>query len=361
MVAMRAPEPGQNILLEADEPPTSGEWVETCDILPELTEEEAEQGGVAGREIDPDDDDDAGPVPLLGLMSTSDRTSALMKARALKRVMLDHGVPQVSIELMPGRPNSYGVYDALYVVDEMSHHIVSRYGSNLTPGLILCKNGRWDLPGPLCNGYGGFDLTYRIFTFGYANHPGSGGPLTIPAYSGGTFTIPKDSARRYAWGTEWEGGLDAKDWDRLLKNPRTGDVMTMREFMGRSNLALREYHRIAHHSEHSTWTNRKIDRLGYTSMSGTAELLRYKEVEDDMPAYRDWPQADKDALVKDIVDGLFDRTVSALRWNGERTRITVRQVFGRMANTSIVVANRTDDVIEAVKAAHAEEDTPDPQ
>lgn len=271
-----------NRVLRADDPPANGVWVDTCDVLSNPTPEELIEGQLFGETIATDEDEDAGPH-LLTLVG-GDKPAALEKARALKRVMLDHGVPEVSIELQAGRPTDYGVFDALYVVDEMSHHTVSRPGENRTPCLSLVKVGRSDLPGPLCNGYGGWDLCYRIITFGYANHPGEGGPLTVPGFSGGSFTIPKDSARRYAWGTEWEGGLAAADWDHVLTNPRTGDKMTMREFMGRSNAALREYHKIAHHSEHSTWAPlRKIDRLGYDAKLGTAELLRYTGEEDDMP------------------------------------------------------------------------------
>ena len=282
----------QNVTLEPDEAPTSGAWVELCDIVADLTDAERDEGNAIGEEIDTEDDGDTGMLlapRLMGGMATSDRNAALNKARDLKRVLLAHGVPEVSIELMPGRPNSFGEWDALFVVDEFSHHTVSRYSAgSLTPVLALCKNGRSDLPGPLCNGYGGWDLTYRILTFGYANHPGEGGPLTVPAFSGGTFTIPKDSARRYAWGTEWEGGLSEADWDRELRNPRTGDKMTMREFMGRSNAGLRKYHRIVHHSEHSTWTTRKIDRLHYTSASGTRELQRYMVIEPPDPTTPNW-------------------------------------------------------------------------
>lgn len=208
----------------------------------------------------------------------SDYSSALKKARSMRGILLDHGVPEVSIELRPGRPSPHGVWDSGFFVAEMSHHTVSRYGSNKTPVLSLCKNGRSDLPGPLCNGYGGWDLTYRIITFGYANHPGAGGPFTVPALSAGKFTIPKDSARRYVWGTEWEGGLNEGDWDKVLVNPRTGKKMTMREFMGRSNAGLEdalEIHRKAH-LEHSSWTNRKIDRLGYTRTEGIEEKAPFR-------------------------------------------------------------------------------------
>jgi hypothetical protein len=282
-----------NRVLMPDEPPKSGKWVETCDVLPEISAEEMEQGETFGEEL-PDDDEEGPDLDDLRALTSApltERERALAKAKALKRVMLTHGVPEVRIHLNPGRPNSFGVFDALFVVDEMSHHTVSRLGPNKTPVLALCINGRSDLPGPLCNGYGGYDLCYRIITFGYANHPGEGGPLTVPAFSGGTFTIPRDSARRYAWGTEWEGGLAASDWDKVLTNPRNGKQMTMREFMGRSNAALREYHKIVHHSEHSTWTSRKIDRLGYSALSGTKELERFIGEDDDMPdkeTLQDW-------------------------------------------------------------------------
>lgn len=207
-----------------------------------------------------------------------DYNSALKKARSMRDILLAHGVPEVSIELRQGRPSSYGTWDALFTVAEMSHHTVSRYGTNKTPCLALVKNGRSDLPGPLCNGYGGWDLCYRIITFGYANHPGSGGPKTVPALTAGKFTIPKDSARRYVWGTEFEGGLSKADWDKVLTNPRNGKKMTYREFMGRVNAALEEFLEIHEgaHLEHSTWTSRKIDRLGYTQASGIAEKKKYK-------------------------------------------------------------------------------------
>lgn len=274
------------IELTLDEPP-NGEWVDNCDVVASPTEEEVAEGNAMGQSIDPDDDDDAGfdPHQIRGFttspepVTATERDRALAKARLLKKIMLEHGVPQVSIEILPGRPNSYGSWDALYTVSDMSHHTVSRYSpSSLTPVLALCKRGRSDLPGPLCNGYGGWDLTYRIITFGYANHPGYGGPYTVPALTSGKFTIPKDSARRYSWGTEWEGGLSEADWNKVLTNPRNGKKMTMREFMGRSNAALEKFLEIHEgaHMEHSTWTSRKIDRLGYTRAEGIAEKRPYR-------------------------------------------------------------------------------------
>jgi hypothetical protein len=297
----------ENIVLEPDEPPKSGVWVDTCDVLADPTQEEIDLGNALGVNIDTDNDDDPGSlIPIRSLLS-SERDQALEKAKDLKVVMLDFGVPEVSIELQEGRPSSFGLWDALFCVSDMSHHTVSRYSSgSLTPVLGLCKRGRSDLPGPLCNGYGGWDLCYRIMTFGYANHPGEGGPKTVPALTAGTFTIPRDSARRYSWGTEWEGGLSSADWDRTLRNPRNGKSMTMREFMGRSNAALEEFHKIHPnaHLEHSTWTSRKIDRLGYTAAEGIAEKNRYKKIE------KDWfDMATKEDL-REVVDNALKAHVT---------------------------------------------------
>lgn len=301
----------ENIVLEPDEQPAR--WVDTCDVLAEVTREERARGNRLGRDTDTADDNDSG-LRSFAADTSGEHARALAKAQALKAVMLAHGVPEVSIELQPGRPSSHGSWDALFVVSEFSHHTVSERRHGLTPVLGLCKRGRSDLPGPLCNGYGGWDLTYRILTFGYANHPGAGGPLTVPAYSGGSFTIPRNSARRYAWGTEWEGGTIAAEWDALLTNPRTGHRMTMREFMGRSNAALRAYHRIVHHGEHSTWTSRKIDRRGYTAARGVAELTPYILEEDPMPT------------PDDLTSAMVDKKINPAGPEGE---VRLGEVWGR--------------------------------
>lgn len=227
--------------------------------------------------------------------------TALTRAREIKTALLDHGVPKVSIELQVGRPTGglYGGDDwnvtGTRAVAVMSHHVVSRYSpTSLTPVLALCKAGRISegIGGPLSNGYGGWDLCYRILTCGMANHSGEGGPLTVVTPRG-AFTIPLDSARAWAWGTEYEGGLSEADWDRTLISPHTGKAMTFREFMGRSNAALLEVHGIdpRSHMEHRTWADakqvgRKIDRLGYTTDEGRAEAARYANAtqeEDVMP------------------------------------------------------------------------------
>jgi hypothetical protein len=274
------------IELPPDEPPKNGVWVDVDEVIANPTEDEVDEGNRQGLTIDPDDDGDSGLIKTVFARSFSEHERAMEKAKALKQTMLEYGVPEVSIELVAGRPSDYGIWDSLFIVTNFAHHTVSRYSSNsLTPVLSLCKTGRSDLPGPLCNGYGGWDLCYRIITFGYANHSGYGGPFTVPALTAGTFVIPMDSARRYAWGTEWEGGLSEADWDRTLTNPRNGKQMTFREFMGRSHAAIQKYHEVHPnaHVEHNTWApDRKIDRLGYTRESGLAEIEKYR-IPGDVP------------------------------------------------------------------------------
>lgn len=273
------------IVLDPDEPPKDGTWVDVHDVLAHPTDDELTEGARLGDEVLPETAPEPDQlVSMLGFTATrattSDRDQALAEARKLKAALLAAGVPEVQIQLLPGRPNGYGQWNALFAVADMSHHIVSRYSSsNLTPGLALVRTGRSDLPGPLCNAHGGFDLCARIITMGYANHPGQGGPITVPATTVGRFTIPRDSARRYTFGWEYEGGLAVADWDRVLTNPRTGDRMTFREFMDRCNAGTQDYLNIptGAHLEHSTWApGRKIDRLGITRAAGITGLTRYR-------------------------------------------------------------------------------------
>lgn len=191
------------------------------------------------------------------------RATAMAEAKHLKAIMERHGV-RCSIELQPGRPWSGDQwYSRKYGI--MNHHTAgSRKGD--TPSLALCKRGRTGIPGPLCNGYGGRDLVYRIITLGLANHPGQGGPLVVSGVR-----IPRDSARPSMWGTEWEH-------DGVTPWPPE-----MRVFMAKANAALLEWlgRPIAASIEHSTWTpTRKIDRFGYTANSGQAEIRKWKGEDD---------------------------------------------------------------------------------
>jgi hypothetical protein len=181
------------------------------------------------------------------------QTQAEAAALALKGAMVRWGV-RCSVELQAGRGNDpWGVYTKYL---RMWHHTVSTYkvGGNLTPVLSICKNGRSDVTGPLCNGYLGYDRVFRIICMGEANHPGRGGPITIDGVR-----IPEDSARKPTFGIEVEGGLQTwEDIDDLGPD--------MLETMGRADNALAEWsgRPLTSQLEHKTWApDRKVDRKDF--------------------------------------------------------------------------------------------------
>ncbi len=182
---------------------------------------------------------------------------AQTSANSLREALLDNGVRRVSIELQQGVSSSGWHVNTFK--RGLGHHIVSRPSAGPTPGLALVKRGRPDLGGPLCNGYGGFDLTARIITMGWANHPGLGGPWSVPGWG----TVPKDNGRPYIFGWEFEGGLE----------PYTDE---MHDFMARCGAGTLDWLGNAPlecWNEHSGWApGRKIDRLGYTAASGRARI-----------------------------------------------------------------------------------------
>jgi hypothetical protein len=329
--------------LPAEAAPRDG-WVDVHDVLANPTPEELAEGQLMGEQIDTEDDDDNGGVEPV-VRADNDRAAAVDEARKLKRALLAAGVPEVSIELLPGRPNEYGNWDALYAVADMSHHVVSRLGANLTPVLALVKKGRSDLPGPLANGYGGWDLCFRIITMGYANHPGEGGPIRVPTTNGIGYTIPQDSARRYAFGTEYEGGLVEADWDKVLRNPRNGKRMTMREFMDRANAGIQEYLNIPvrAHLEHSTWApGRKIDRLNISADEGAEGLRRYRAAEPVEPTEPTEPSRTRVSRARgELTQAAHDisRAVERLqRAKRRRPRLQAAIVALRTARRALIVA-----------------------
>lgn len=279
-----------------------------------LRPEEEAVGQTLAAAIDTADDDDNGLGDVGGALvgvaaftgAGHGHSEALRRARIVRDCLLAHGVPEVSIELQPGRPVYAGEdqWNALDPVAVLSHHIASNPSpGNPVPGLGLVKRGRPDLGGPLANGTAGVDLVYRILTLGLANHPGYGGPWTVSGPCG-TFIIPKDNARPFVWGTEYEGGYTDAVWDATYTHA-SGVAMTFREFMGRCNAGLVEavwainsYGRTpprnadlsGYHGEHKTWApGRKPDRRNYTTEDGRAEIRRYEtRMEDDVAAEDVW-------------------------------------------------------------------------
>src|SRR5690625_305238 len=246
------------------------------------------------------------------------RDGALRRARELREALLDHGVRHVSIEIHRGRPGTPNGqwYDDRFV-GILSHHTVSRPSSGDTPVLSLCKNGRSGLPGPLCNGYMGYDYVYRIICMGWANHPGRGGPWSLPKGR-----VPANQGRPYLWGTEFEGGLQPF-WDEY------------QEAMGRANAGIGDWLGVDErsHGEHSTWTSRKIDRLNYSTSEGRAEMKRYvgaaKPKEwDEMATKAEIKQAIRPAVRAEVKRVLTQPT----NVDGFTGRISLHNVLARAHN-----------------------------
>lgn len=210
----------------------------------------------------------------------------LVRAKRMKAHLERFGV-KVSIELQAGAGGSWSIGTHRFI---MSHHTASWPWQGPTPALNIVKLGRPDVPGPLANGYGGYDLVYRILTFGRANHPGAGGPWTA-----GGYTMPKDNARAYAWGTEFEGGYETYSPE-------------MRDFMARVNAGLTSYFAeewgkdvrqyVEMNLEHKDWAPlRKPDRKDITRAISMTEITRvlqdHDTEEDDM-----FTDEDRERLVK---------------------------------------------------------------
>lgn len=193
------------------------------------------------------------------------RTTALSKAQAiveasmLRSFVLERGVKTVSIELVEGRGGS-GWLKKTWVAS-LGHHTVSKRSNGDTPVLKICKVGRTGLPGPLCNGYGGFDEVARIVCMAWANHPGEGGPTKVEKG-----TIPKNNGRAYLFGWEFEGGIDLADFTPSYRTFMAQCLAGTLDYLDATSLS---------HHEHKTWApKRKVDRLGYT-----LEMAR-KEIDD---------------------------------------------------------------------------------
>lgn len=184
-------------------------------------------------------------------------------ANTLREILHGYGV-KTSLELQPGVGPKNDAWGVAPFVRGLGHHIASRPSQGMNPGLGIVKKGRSDLQGPLCNAYGGYDRIARIITFGWANHPGKGGPWSVPGWG----TVPVNNGRPYIFGWEFEGGYE----------PYTDE---MHDFMARCGAATLDWlgeingrpAPLECWDEHKGWAPaRKVDRIGYTTASGRARI-----------------------------------------------------------------------------------------
>lgn len=256
-------------------------------------------------------------------MSTS--AQAVAAATRLQTTMRRYGV-ECRFQLRQGASGSGWMTPLSQRVGVMSHHVASRPSQGNTPFYNLVRNGRGAapgapaVPGPLANGYMGFDGIYRIITLGWANHPGAGGPITLPKG-----TVPRDNGRPRFWGTEYEGGFE--DWSAF-----------MHDKMARANAAILDWLNLttAAHIEHSTWApSRKIDRRGYTAASGRNRITAVRgSTGGGSPAPTPTPTPEEDMP---LTDAEIDKIAHAV-WTRE---ITGRTAQNRLRDVGADAASAT--------------------
>jgi hypothetical protein len=251
------------------------------------------------------------------------RYEALTRARALKRELEAFGVT-TSIELQTGRS---GGWNGLRPHANLGHHVASRRSQGLTPFLHLVKVGRPDVVGPLCNGYGGFDQVARIITMDWANHPGEGGPWSVPGA-----VIPANNGRPYIFGWEMEGGFTLDDWPSDHREFMARCFAATLRWMGRDERS---------HGEHGNpWAEgRKVDRIWYYRHLAEArsEIRRFLE-EDAMPT----------------LDEIEARLAAQ---DGKLVGAVARELLDRIAHSDGVLADHARERIAEVVAQRVVFDT----
>lgn len=176
------------------------------------------------------------------------RTSALRSARDLRDILQDKYGVRTSIDLRTGRTGGWDNHQTWGV---LGHHVVSRRSQGDTPFYRLVRFGRSDLPGPLAQGYLGFDEVFRLITMDQANHSGRGGPWTLPRGR-----VPENAGRPVLFGVEVEGGIEWSDWPRSFREYQARMFAGILDWAG---LDERSY------GEHGNpWAlGRKVDRIWY--------------------------------------------------------------------------------------------------
>lgn len=171
----------------------------------------------------------------------------------------DYGVPTVERSGWRTRGTQY---DASFY-GHLNHHDALMESVSDQRALQLMEQGRSDLPGPLCNGWGDSDGTYYLVAYGNANHAGRGEQDVLERVKAGE--PPTGDARldpdgdgpvgnTWFWGTEWRNAGDGRDPYEQL------------DTMVRANAALVDVFNWPNANVcigHKEWTKRKPDPAGF--------------------------------------------------------------------------------------------------
>ena len=193
----------------------------------------------------------------------------------------------------------------------LNHHTAGGISSStLTPSLRICVDGRSDLPGPLCNLYGGRDRKLYMVAAGRANHAGVGALPGVPSGNGDLV------------GIEWENNGVGEPWDDLMPT------------MVATNAVICDYLGVPRSRcfDHREWApTRKVDRAGINSDRFRGSVAAWKPTqEDDMPYSKD----DLKAIISEAVrtaqivgdDGQPHALATYLAKTAEHARITRDEV-----------------------------------
>ena len=173
--------------------------------------------------------------------------------------LLDYGVP---LDERDGWRTRGTQYDASFY-GHLNHHDALSEAVSDARALQIMEQGRSDLPGPLCNGWGDSDGTYYLVAYGNANHAGRGEQDVLDRVRAGL--APTGDARldpdgdgpvgnTWFWGTEWRNAGDGRDpWDQLDTMVRVNAALVDVFDWPSANACI----------GHKEWTARKIDPAGF--------------------------------------------------------------------------------------------------
>lgn len=134
------------------------------------------------------------------------------------------------------------------------------------PSLRVVRDGRKDLPGPLCHLGVGRDGTWYVVAAGAANHAGTGSYKGIGTNNGNVTLIGIEVEHPGVSGHPWPG-------EQL-------------ESLRRGSGALAKAYKISHSKVigHKEWTSRKIDPYGLNMSVERSHVKKYKQ----NPRRGDW-------------------------------------------------------------------------
>lgn len=185
-----------------------------------------------------------------------------------------------------GRPGSTGNFNPDQGV---TVHHTGATTSPRSPGPTLHTLivGRPDLPGPLCHWSVRHDGVVVIIAAGRANHAGRVGKV-VP------FAALGADGNAIFMGDE----VDTDGTQDLPEVQRDAIALTDAIYLKHFDRPVARVHRHQDISGTGKWD---LGSLTTTQLRRDA-ATELSDLEDDMPKYRDWEQADKDQLAQDILD-----------------------------------------------------------